>query len=177
MPCPPFRHVEPLRRTLLQRLLGHEPPANALVALIDRLCDADSPGDVSPADVDAIGRDFRIDIRTRFRHELESLYRDYLLFCLTDRHLSYDELSNLEHLRTLFGLDSAAAQSIQRAVARHLYLQSVDDVLADGTIDPEEREFLFRLRENLAIPASIADNILDVKQRQRRAREERHGRK
>lgn len=172
----PFRPVQPLRPTLLQRLLGRQPPANALAMLIARLRDADSPRDVSSDVVDAIGHSHGIDVRSMFRHELEGLYREYLLFCLTDRRLSHEELLDLEHLRSIFGLEPAAVEVVQRTVARQLYLKSVDDVLADGTVDPDEREFLRRLRQDLSIPESIADNILDVKRRQLEAREKKRRR-
>lgn len=176
MSASPFRPVEPLRPTLLQRLLGRSPPSNALVALIGRLRAADSPRDVSPSELEAISREHDLDIRTRFRAELEVLYRDYLLHCLTDRRLSHEELADLEHLRGLFGLDADAARNVQRTVTRQLYLKSVEEMLADGTVDPDEREFLRRLREDLSIPESIADNILDVKKRQMEAREKRRSR-
>jgi hypothetical protein len=169
----PFHDIEPLRPTLLQRLLGRKPPANALATLIRRLRAASSPRAVSPSDVDAIGRDHGVNVRKLFRQELEGLYREYLLHCLTDRRLSTEELADLEHLRSLFGLDAETVETVQRNVARQLYLKSVDEVLADGTIDPEEREFLLRQRTDLSIPEAIAENILDVKRRQRAAREKR----
>jgi hypothetical protein len=123
--------------------------------------------------VDGICRDYGVNVRSLFRHELERLYREYLVYCLTDRRLSAEELADLEHLRSLFGLDAETVETVQRNVARQLYLKSVDEVLADGTIDPEEREFLLRQRTNLSIPEAIAENILDVKRRQREARERR----
>lgn len=172
----PFNHVEPLRPTLLQRLLGRKPPENALATLIRRLRAADSPRAVSPADVDAIGRDYAVDLRRLFREDLESLYRDYLIHCLTDHRLSTEELADLEHLRSLFGLDAGIVEAVQRNVARQLYLKSVDEVLADGDVDAGEREFLRRLRTNLSIPDAIAENILDVKTQQKEAREKRRRR-
>jgi hypothetical protein len=172
----PFHDVEPLRPTLLQRLLGRKPPANALVTLIRRLRAADSPRAVSPADMDAIGREHAVDLRRLFRPDLEGLYREYLVYCLTDSRLSTEELADLEHLRSLFGLDAGTVETVQRNVARQLYLGSVDEVLADGTVDPEEREFLRRLRTDLSIPEAVAENILEVKRRQREAREKRRRR-
>lgn len=169
----PFTPVEPLRPTLLQRLLGRKPAANALVTLIDRLCEVATPRAVSAAEVDAIGKDHGVDLRRLFHEDLEGLYREYLVYCLTDRRLSTDELADLEHLRVMFGLDQAAVETVQKNVARQLYLRSVDEVLADGTVDPDEREFLLRLRQDLSIPESIAENILDVKRRQMEAREKR----
>jgi hypothetical protein len=47
-------------------------------------------------------------------------------------------------------------------------------VLADGTIDENERDFLRRLQDHLAIPESVAENIVDIKQRQQRVRNGQH---
>jgi hypothetical protein len=166
----PFHPVTRVRPTLLQRLFGRQPPANALVTLIDRLRTADSVQAVRDAELDALGREYRIDIRTTFHHDLTGLYREYLVYCLTDRHLSNDELADLEHLRSLFSLDAAAIDAVHRTVARQLYLKSVDEVLADGAVSSEERAFLQRLRKDLAIPEAIADNMLDVKRSQLEAK-------
>lgn len=167
----PFRALQPVRPTLLQRLLGRQPAGNALVVLVERLRAADSPRDVTADDIATIGRYHGVEIPVLFHHQLQDLYRDYLMYCLTDRRLSEEELADLEHLRTLFGLDAATVQTIQRNVSRQIYLKSVDEVLADGTVDPAEREFLSRLQTDLSIPESIAENLLDVKRRQLQARE------
>lgn len=171
-----FRPLPYVRPTLLQRLLGRRPAANALATLVDRLRSADSPRRVTPAEVEGIGRDFGVDIPKLFHHQLQDLYRDYLLFCLTDRRLSDDEVADLEHLRVLFDLDKPTVQTIQRNVSRRIYLKSVDEVLADGTVDPAEREFLHRLQTELSIPEAVADNLLDVKRRQMQARERKRKR-
>jgi hypothetical protein len=47
----------------------------------------------------------------------------------------------------------------------------VSEVLADGTIDAREREFLAALRDQLGVPELIADNIEEMKARQYRSRQ------
>lgn len=134
---------------------------------------AATPREVKAEDVARIERMYGVDIGASFRGELERSYREYMLFCLTDRRLSSEEVADLDHLRMLFRLDARTCEAIQRNVARQVYLRSVSDVLADGTIDAAEREFLHRLQEHLAIPESIADNILEVKEQQYRSRNRR----
>ena len=56
------------------------------------------------------------------------------------------------------GLDEEIVDAIHRNVARQVYLRSVNEVLADGTIDAREREFLAMLRAQLGVPDSIASN-------------------
>lgn len=173
MSSSPFRQLERRKPTWSQRLFGRKPVQNAFVELLDTLRRAASPREVTADDVARIEAAYGIDIRAMFRSELVQTYRDYMLFCLTDRRLSDDELADLAHLSKLFGFDAATCEAIHRNVARRVYLRSVNEVLADGTIDASEREFLRRLREHLEIPQSIADNILEVKERQYRSRTQR----
>jgi hypothetical protein len=173
----PFTRITPQRRTLVEWLLQRRPPGNAVVALIDTLNAADSPRRVTDDAIAAIERTYGVSFRKQFRGDLERLYREYLLFCLTDRQLSDDELADLAHLGRLLGLDSDVCDAIQRNVTRQVYLRSVAEVLADGTIDEHEREFLRRLQEQLSIPPAVAENIVDVRERQVRSREYRPTRK
>lgn len=101
----------------------------------------------------------------------ERLYRDYLLHCLSDRMLSEEEVRDLEHLRTVLRLDPAVIDVVHRRVAREVYSRTVDEVLVDATIDESERHFLAQLREHLEIPTVVAQNILEIKRKQREARD------
>lgn len=166
----PFSRREPIRPTLFQRLLRRQPPGNALVAVLHSFEVAASPADVSSARMEQIAAEYGVDPRIAFRSDLERMYREYLVHCLVDRRLSEDEVANLDHLRALFGLDANTCDAIHRNVARQIYLKSVAEVLADGTIDEDEREFLARLREQLAIPEAVAENIVDMKRRQYESR-------
>ncbi len=104
--------------------------------------------------------------------ERERVYREYLRTCLVDHRLSDEELLDLAHLRSVLELDDRVITRVNRQVAREVYSRSVEDVIADGRIDEHERHFLLELRARLEIPEPIADNILEVKKRQRLARTE-----
>lgn len=105
------------------------------------------------------------EVRPRCAH----LYRDYLRYCLVDHHLSEEELTDLAYLAGVLGLDADVTSLVQRRLTRELYSASVDDVLADARIDADERRFLERMRDQLGIPRSIAENIESMKARQREA--------
>jgi hypothetical protein len=147
-------------------VLGRPQPRQALVTLVDRLVEADSPRRISADDVTEIGRRNGTDLPRDFRTELEHLYRDYLLYCFTDHQLSDDELADLAHLESIFQLEPATCDVIHRHVARQLYFKSVSEVLADGTISADERAFLQQLQQQLGLPAALAENISDVRERQ-----------
>jgi len=171
MTRPRFTRVAPRRRTLVEWLLRRRPPRNAIGALIDTLNAADSPRSVTAQDIARIERDYGVSLKKQFLGDLERLYREYMLFCLTDRHLSDDELDDLAHLGRVLGLDAAVCDAIHRNVTRQVYFKSVADVLRDGTINEDERAFLRRLQEQLAIPPAVAQNMVDVRERQVRSRE------
>jgi hypothetical protein len=165
----PFANRQPLRRSLLDWILRRRPAANAWIELANLLGRNGVQG-VTQEDVARTSREYGFNIQIEFRRELENLYRDYLVFCLKDRHLSDQEIADLAWLASLFRLENGTRDAIQRTVARQLYFKSVSEVLADGTIDDQEREFLRKLQEQLAIPEGDAQNILAVRERQMQSR-------
>ncbi len=169
----PFPQRALQRPSFAQRLLRRKLPRNALIDLVNLLGSVDSPRAVTQTDLDRITRVHRVNPVNYFRGELEVVYRDYLVHCLEDRRISDDELADIAHLRALFGLDATTCDAIQRNVARQVYLRTVSEVLADGTIDEAERDFLRKLQEHLSIPRNIAENFVDIRQRQYQSRQPR----
>lgn len=163
----PFTRRQPVHRTLLQFILRQKPPENALVELVNRLADG-RLREITTDDVNRIGKTYGITIAQRFRVELENLYRNYMRYCLMDRKLTDEELADLAHLARLFELDAVTCAAIQRHLTRQLYFRTVSEVLADGTIDESERQFLQRLQEQLNLPAGDAENIVELRERQMR---------
>lgn len=166
MDASPFDRREPEPPTLLQRILGRSPPENALVELVNLLAGrapSDFPG---PDEVQAIGRRYGVTLAERFGEELEGLYRTFVLHCLEDRRFSEEEITAAGRLAEALGLSARRCAVIQRQVARTVYLRSVEEVLADGEVDPGERAFLKELQRSLGIPADQAENMLEVRRRQ-----------
>ena len=163
---PPFLSIERERPGLLERMLRRKPATHAFVELNNLFAGAGDPSAISEEDVERICRGYGFDVRRTFAARCQKLYRDYLSWCLTDRHLSDDELANLAHLAALLRLDATITTAIQHAVTRGIYLRSVEDVLADGETSEAERAFLRRLSEQLRIPSGTADNIYDMRRRQ-----------
>lgn len=163
---PAFLAMTGTRPRLVDRVLRRRPAAHAFIELNNLLAGASDPREVSEEHVEAICRSYGIDVRSTFAARCRNLYRDYLLWCLTDQRLSDEELACLAHLATLLRLDSTTTAAIHRTVTRTVYLRSVEDVLDDGEVDEEERLFLARLSEHLEIPAGMAENILEMRRRQ-----------
>lgn len=166
----PFRPTELRRPTLLHRLRGAGPPENALAELVNLLAESESVVEVAPARVEEIEARYELRLREAFPGETEALYRDFLLHCLSDRRLTEEELDAAGHLAVLLGLPAERSDLIQRQAARAIFLGSVEEVLSDGVVDPRERAFLEWLRQRLGIPEDAAENMLQLRERQRRER-------
>jgi hypothetical protein len=160
----------PARRRLLGRILRPARPEEAIDEVNDLFARAVHVRAVSEQDVLAIFHRFGVEIEVVAHGQRERLYRDYLYHCLADRQLSDEELWDLRHLERVLHLDTATVELMHRRVAREVYSRSVDEVLADEQVDESERRFLAQLREHLEVPSGIADNILEMKQRQRAAK-------
>ena len=166
MPRQPFQPLPHVRRTIVQRLLRRRPRENAHVEVNNLLADSTSVRDVQRADVDRICELHRTTLSGPLAGRFERLYRDYLAYCLEDRHLTSEELADLAHLQNLLRIAAETALAIHEHVARQVYSRSVAEVLDDGVIDATERDFLGRLQQELAISGRAAHRILEARMRQ-----------
>lgn len=106
----------------------------------------------------------------RLQSSCRDLYRRYLEFCLIDRALSDEEVTDLNHLREVLSLSADAASEVHEEVACAVYGAAVDEVLSDHRLDPEEEEFLKRIRSDLDIDAESARQAMEVGRRKARQR-------
>lgn len=162
-------------RTFLRRF-HRDPDAAAFEEIRARLETADSVADVTEAEVRSSADAWNVRLDGPLRGHMLGFYRAFLRRSLEDHRLTDAETADLDHLRRVFRLTPDDAELASRQVARETYSRFVDQVLADQTIDPQEREFLIELRDVLGLPDPIADNIETMKRRQRRAAFERRDR-
>jgi hypothetical protein len=163
----PFEIQPTTKSSFLQRLRGRKPIENAIVEVNNLLARVDRVRSVSPEQLAAIAHSYDVDLTARFADGLEKLYRDYLVFCLSDRRLTDEEVADLAHLQEILGLTSECVDTIHRRVARDVYFRTIDEVVADGAVDERERLFLVQLRAHLSIPDEMAENMLEMKLRRR----------
>jgi hypothetical protein len=158
----PFTILAPRKPSLFQRLLRRQPRENAPVLVNNLLAAAAGPRDVSADQVQAICTAHRTELHGRLQGRFERLYRDYLTYCLEDRHLSDEELADLAHLKAVLHIAPETAASIHEHVARHVYSSTVAQALEDGVIDADECAFLGRLQQELALSARAAHHIMEA---------------
>jgi hypothetical protein len=161
----PFERLRIESPSFIRRVLNRYPRQNAWVEVNNLLADAESVRDVRPEQVARIADRYRIPMRGEFVARLERLYRDYLVFCLADARLTDEEQADLAHLKRILRLNDRAVHAIHETVSQQIYAQSVDAMLADGRIDPAEREFLNALQLHLAISGFVVDRILENRRR------------
>ncbi len=168
MTAGPFTEVQPSFGTRFRWLLGRHSVEDALLDINNRLARAGVRA-FTFVELERVRVQHRVPER-ELQRRLERFYRNYLIHCFEDAHLSDEEVRDLEHLRVTLGLPAETVDMIHRTVVRRVYSRSVEQILEDGTIDSHERTFLARLREHLALPDEIAENIEDMKERQWRKR-------
>ncbi|HEX6693961.1 MAG TPA: hypothetical protein VF035_04570 [Longimicrobiales bacterium] len=153
---PPFSVLPLQRRSLLERVLRRLPRENAWIEVNNLLATAPEVRAVRPEQVARIAERYERPLRGELCGRLERLYRDYLLYCLSDRHLTSDEMADLAHLKRILRLHNRTLGAIHENVAQQLYARGVNDLLVDAGVNPEEREFLHSLQICLAAPARVA---------------------
>lgn len=155
----PFVAVQVLRSGPARLLGGRKREAGAAVEAL--LAAASRITEVSQADIAEACGALGLDSPSRAHKEFESLYGRYLDYCFEDRKLSTEESDDLGHLQKILGLSDTNVVGVQDEVAISVYGAAVAEVLEDLRIDPEEAEFLARLREELHLPESKAKRILE----------------
>jgi hypothetical protein len=144
---------------LLNKLLGRQQKNNALVELNNRLVEAGSVRDVTLDTVHEINTRYDTDLHRRFDDELQQLYRSFLFHCLEDREFSQEEVDDLWHLKTVFGISDADHESIYQQAAQDTYKKSLAEVLKDRKVTDEEKACLERLSAYLKIPGTVREQI------------------
>lgn len=155
------------------RLLGRR-RREAGAAVEALLAGASRIADVSHADVEAACRNAGVDSPLQVRREFKALYARFLDYCFDDRKLSTEESSDLDHLKTILQLADSDVASVQDDVAIGVYGSAVAEVLEDLKIDPEEAEFLRRLREDLRLSEAKAERLLEEGAQEARSRAHQH---
>jgi len=142
------------------RLIGRR-KSEAALAVEALLEAADQITDVSEDDVAAACRSVKLDSPRRIRKECKAIYGRFLDYCFEDKMLSPQESADLEHLQRILQLSDADVSVVQDDVSISVYGTAVAEVLEDLRIDPEEADFLRRLRDELHLSRNKAERIFE----------------
>lgn len=150
-------------QSFFERLIGKNPPGNAFLELNNVLAESNKIQDVTVEKVCEIAEKYGINFNKKFSNALEGIYEDYLIFCLMDKTLSENEISDLAHLKHILQLKDEVIDKVHSSVAEKIYSESIDEAIKDSRIDPLEREFLVKLEMDLKIDEELARNIYTEK--------------
>ncbi len=143
----------------VQRWLGREPKKNVVVEIRNLLARAPRVSGVRETDIRAVSETYDVDPCRTFPAELEAMYGEFLSHCLNDKVLSDEELSDLRHLKRLFGLPDVAVERVHERVVGEVYQEGVAEAVADDRLSADERSFLARVRTELLLADHVRGRI------------------
>lgn len=147
----------------LTGLLGRRKRNDCLREIEELLAGAPRLAEVPPEQVSEIAERYQLDLSQRLRTARRCLYRRFLQHCLEDGVFSDDERADVRHLRDLLHLDARDADLVHDQVARDVYGDALERVLEDFRLDPEEEEFLARLKADLRLADEVAESLKEEK--------------
>jgi len=139
------------------------------------LAEAESVRSVSAREVAEIGARHGLNLGRQLAVARRELYRRFLEHCFLDFKVSSEESADILHLREILHMAKWEASEIQDEVVKRVYGRALENVLEDGELDPEEENFIRRLREDLEIPLVTAEGMLQKAWRTTRQRGPRQG--
>lgn len=166
----PFQRRAETGAGLVGSLLGRRKKSDCLREIEDLFARAERLTEVSPRKVSEIADRHELDFSERLRTARRCLYRRFLQHCLEDQTFTEEEREEVGHLRDLLRLDARDAGMVHEQVAQDIYGAALDRVLQDFRLDPEEEEFLERLRADLELPDEVAEALREEKTRQAKQR-------
>lgn len=158
MKYPIFKQVPLIEQSLMQRLLKQQPEDNAILEVNNLLATTDIQN-ISESDIKSISQRYKVNLVNKFSLNLEEFYAVLLNYALNDKHLSKDEVDDLEHLKNIFQLDTQNISQIHLNIGKGIYQKSFEEAIADGILTKEELLFLENLETTLQLPKEIADKI------------------
>lgn len=158
MKYPIFKQVPLIEQSLMQRLLKQQPEDNAILEVNNLLATTDVQS-ISESDIKNISQRYKVNLVNKFSLNLEEFYAVLFNYALNDKHLSEEEVNDLEHLKVIFQLDSKNISLINQKIGKDIYQKSFEEAVADGILTKEEVIFLEKLETTLQLPKAIADKI------------------
>lgn len=156
--------AQPFEPTTLDADHGWDPLNDEpVVALNNLLATAETVTDLSRDALAALEAQFQVNLARDYSERLGEFYCDYLSAALSDKRFTQDEVSGLWHLKWLFDISDDRHTALYRRVATDVYLRSVDEVMTDFAVSPEEKQFLAQLGEYLDLPKDLRNLAFDTR--------------
>jgi hypothetical protein len=153
-----FKTKDLVKPSLTQRLFNKQPKENGLIKINNLL--ANNPvKNVTLETVQTIASEYKINLEKKHRPQVLDLFKQFINYCLQDKHLSKDEYNDLKHLKEIFSLSDKEISKIYNEVAGNIYKMEVDKAVVDGKLDEDEVKFLENLKNNLRLSEKYSEDI------------------
>lgn len=139
---------------LLQKTFGKEPKENSLLEL-KRLLNEKGIMNVTGEDISYICNKYKVNLSKEYNAGLQSLYNQFLEYCVQDKIIDEVEMSTLRHLKNLLGLNDEQVYAIYKDIISKIFQKDISQVLADGNLNKEEDAYLINLKNTLRIPETL----------------------
>ncbi|HQW55678.1 MAG TPA: hypothetical protein PK076_06100 [Saprospiraceae bacterium] len=154
----PFIQKSLSKPSLIQRLMKKKLTENFLIE-VNNLLSTKEIISIYRDDIELLITSYGGKLSNEALNGLYSLYSDYLIFCLSDKVFSSEEIDELKHLKDIFALNDVQVKNIYNDITGKIYQKSVREVVDDGIISTEEQNFLAVLQQNLLLPDILADEL------------------
>jgi hypothetical protein len=144
--------------SFFQKLIKKSPELNAYIE-VNNLLATKIICDIKIEEIEEISTRYKLDLKSTFSNQFKELYLIYLKYCLTDSHLTENELQDLNHLKQLLALNNQEVSELHNRLATAIYKMSYNEVINDGQIDKNEQEFLDTLQKQIQLPEELANKI------------------
>ncbi|MFT4154286.1 hypothetical protein [Parafilimonas sp.] len=144
--------------SFFQKLFKQFPQENAVIEL-NNLLATKQIKDISSQEIQNIESKYKLNLVREFKLNLEEFYAVYLNYCLDDKILSEQELTELSHLKIILNLDDKTIDKLHAKLGEIIYKKSFEEAIADGRLTKEEKDFLSKLENTLRLPKELADKI------------------
>jgi hypothetical protein len=130
----PFKFKNLKNPSLIQKLFGIKLKENGLTKINNLFAKKDLKS-IEVDEIQKIAIDYKLDFNKKFRSDIYSLYGQYLMYCLKDKHLSDQEIDELKYLKEILTLNDKDIEKIHNDVAGRIYKKEVDKAVSDGRLD------------------------------------------
>ena len=155
---PVFRTATLSKTSTFQRLLHQQPEENAVIE-VNNLLATRPVRSIEKTDITAIEQRYTLHLHTEFPLNLEEFYAVYLNYCLDDKKLSDEEVRDLQHLKSILGLDEKSIGNLHTRIGGKVYQQALIEAISGGRLTPEAADSLAELAASLQLPEQLTEKI------------------
>jgi len=134
---------------------NRRPRQNAFIELNNALAASDTVRRVTLDTIAKLNSNYRTDLHKTCFEQMLVMYKEFIAFCLADRQFTPEEVSDLWHLKAMFGISNKTHNDIYAEVGKEVYRRGIQEVLADNQVTEEEKQWLDRLASYLDLSEEL----------------------